>query len=238
MSSKSNQGDLKSSTICLCGLDDRPDPSDKDTSVGGWMNYRKWISVSSLVLFSFILVTKYQNCAQSQSAHLDSEDFIPVDEGSPVSIIDPQSSFKVSFVEDFVEFKDDASEMAFDGLCDSKNREAQLGWVVLNEDGFVMDKGRVPCDLGGFQLELSDLGKLNCGEEYLLEASLGAKAVDSIIIKRRCAPLAKVVDDQLTQELASGSGRCFIEKAQGSCDVVCYEGGKVKINSQLQSCDI
>ena len=77
---------------------------------------------------------------------------------------------------------------------------------------------------------------LNCGEEFESEVSLGARAKDQVVVFRRCAPLQKTRHT----EIASGNSDCFIERDANSCEVVCYENGRVKMDEELRtmSCDI
>ena len=81
---------------------------------------------------------------------------------------------------------------------------------------------------------------LNCGEEFDLVASLGARAKDHLVVFRRCAPQQKIKDTTITRDYASAGGECFIEKDDQSCEVVCYENGRVKMDDRLRSmsCEI
>ncbi len=120
---------------------------------------------------------QYQNCASSNEALQEN----PSD--SSVDVIDQVNVGDISFAQTKLLAVANES-IVVSGVCAQKG--SLISWSLKDPNGEVIERGLSECELGSFQVALSDDWHGFCDQDLRLKAALGAKASSEAIIETYC----------------------------------------------------
>ena len=128
------------------------------------------------LLFGLILV-QYQNCAPR------GENFAEESELTQPNVIDNVSVGEISFpVTKVSAFMD--QNVSVVGVCEQSG--SLISWTLSDASGEHIERGLAECDLGSFEVALSDEWQNFCGETLNLKAALGAKSSSVMQVEANC----------------------------------------------------
>ncbi len=139
---------------------------------------KKSIKVTiAFILLGFGLL-QYQSCAPAnENFDQDQELSTPV---SGIDVINVgQISFPQSKVSAFMN-----QQLNVIGLCEQS--DSLIGWKLKTPDNQLIERGLAKCELGSFEVQLSDSWESLCGVPLKLEAALGTEAQSEIIVEGSC----------------------------------------------------
>lgn len=138
------------------------------------------VSVNRKVIFFYLIfgvgLLQYQSCAPSPE-NFDTSAESSVNGIDEVTVGD--ISFPQSKVSAFVN-----QPLSVPGLCQQSG--ALIGWKLINDNDEVVERGLAPCELGSFNVELSDRWESHCGSGLRIQAALGADAISEILVDSVC----------------------------------------------------
>lgn len=138
--------------------------------------------------FLYILLggalVQYQNCApNSQSLDSSSLSADVSGAGSSVDVIDQVVVGDIAFAQSKVSAELNQN-VVVSGVCGQAG--SLISWSLLDSSGEVIERGLAECDLGGFDVELSDQWQGYCNQDLTLKAALGAKAETVVTVQALC----------------------------------------------------
>lgn len=194
---------------------------------------RRHVSIVMITSALALALSQFQNCAPTNLQAQPNVD-------SNVKIVDEYSKADISFISEDTQIHDEAVSATVDGLCSRTHNGSSLSWAVYASTlgGRPLATGESVCKMGGFNVQLSALENLDCGEQHLLvvEGSWGGSAVSRL--SKRCQPLAS---EPLVAPDSSPMGtQCSLEyrAAAGSSDAcmeVCYRDSKVVLAKSVSA---
>jgi hypothetical protein len=129
-----------------------------------------------------LALVQYQNCAPSSETletSLSAEPTAP----SLVSGIDQVYVGDISFPQrKIAAFMNE--NVVVTGVCAQSG--SLISWSLRNSQDVVIDRGLAECDLGSFDVVLSDSWENYCDQDLELQAALGAKASSDTLIEAYC----------------------------------------------------
>lgn len=127
---------------------------------------------------------QYQNCAPSNEA-LDSSSDAQVDvRDAQVDGIDRVDVGDISFAQSKVDAFSDDPSVVVRGVCGQSG--SIISWTLSDAHGGFIERGMSECDLGSFEVALSDQWKGHCDQDLILQAALGAKASSEATVSAYC----------------------------------------------------
>ncbi len=125
---------------------------------------------------------QYQNCAPS-SETLDSSLQVEQTDGAQVDVIDSINVGDLSFAQTKVSAFLDENVVVM-GVCGQNG--SLISWNLQAANGDVIERGLAECDLGSFEVALSDSWQGHCDQNLSLKAALGAKANSETTVEAFC----------------------------------------------------
>ena len=184
---------------------------------------RKALLISAILGF---VLFHFQNCGSPGSL---TEGFGEGD-ASEVRIVDDWRSKPLQFTETIVQVRDGVEKVGAQGLCLRKEVNP-LNWYLINRDGDFVKGGSTECEMGGFQIDLSGLGDLQCGREYYLMVENRDRASADLSLVVKCPAL--LAEPLAVSGLSGDAQKCFKELQKASvdgdlqCQKVCYQGDRL-----------
>ena len=122
---------------------------------------------------------QYQNCAPSNEIVDSNQTVTP---GS-VDVIDQVQTGGISFAQSKVDAFND-EQLTVMGVCEQSG--SLISWRLHDSNGNVIEKGLAECDLGAFEVALTEDWSNHCDEQLQLSAALGADAASETLVEAIC----------------------------------------------------
>ena len=145
------------------------------------LNGRKLKSMGGLGALGFMMLFQYQNCAPPPHSVKASND-----DGIVSTIDDVNLTTGVSFTQTKVRVASSPQPISVDGICQSQQDGAVLGWKVHDSAGHLRETGYAECAGGKFVVEMSPSNELDCDKSYMLSAQLSSGNVGVVDVRREC----------------------------------------------------
>ncbi len=125
---------------------------------------------------------QYQNCAPS-SETLDPSLQADSTISAEVDVIDQINVGDISFAQSKVSaFMNE--KVVILGVCGQSG--SLISWTLVDSNGEFIERGLAECDLGSFEVALSDSWEGHCNDNLNLRAALGAKASSETTVEAVC----------------------------------------------------
>jgi hypothetical protein len=203
------------------------------------INWRKWRSLSILMVSGLVLIFKYQNCAPAPVG--EEQIAANVEEPGRVGVINEvKSGAVVSFAQKSVEIHTATEAVVLEGVCPAGQDDAVLGWAIHeSSSGAEFARGFAKCEGQRFAIELAPTQEMVCGLEYVVSAQLGLAQGGELRVSRRCTANSVAAAPALKALVNDDGATCQIEHQANSCAAVCYSAEGIvesKRNLDLTQC--
>ena len=132
------------------------------------------------MIFTYLILglalIQYQNCAPSSDV-LDQEG------ESHADVIDQVQVGEISFAQNKISAFLDENVIVL-GMCDQSG--SMISWSLASSDGQFIERGLSECDLGAFEVALSNQWQDHCDDSLILSAALGAKSSSKTTVEANC----------------------------------------------------
>lgn len=187
------------------------------------MNRREWKNLG-LAAAMLLLLTKYQNCAPVNS---------PAASDPTLRIVDDLGEQKVVFASPQMTARHTATDLFVYGLCPRTDKES-LTWT-LSDNQAIVSQGQAGCEMGGFQINISQLQEWTCDHDYQLSAVSESGDINQMSVRRLCAPSTSKVLPDLGEV---STDVCYLEtrtdsNSEASCAQICYRNQVVVLDRPL-----
>jgi hypothetical protein len=153
---------------------------------------RRWLA--GLGMIGLLMLFSHQNCAPSGNASGTTSTGTALNPGDsqPITITDSSTqTLVVSFAQPQIQLNVQSGETSVQGICSTQQEGSVLSWTIQpasagGASGSDVRSGSATCTGGHFEVQLSNVEQLTCGEPYELTAQFGFVTPGQTVISYAC----------------------------------------------------